>query len=159
EREQWDTNHDGVIDQTEYSNYFRAFQERQNSMSQGGMGFGQGGWGQIGNWGNDQGGYQGGGYQGGGWGGYGPQQGDQQVARQEEKKAVVYRAGKLPDNLPAWFKELDRDQDGQVALYEWKAADRSVEDFVALDRNGDGFITFQEAIHSTIQPKEGGNGS
>lgn len=37
-----------------------------------------------------------------------------------DKRPTVYRAGKLPEKgLPAWFVQLDTDQDGQVALYEW----------------------------------------
>ena len=36
-----------------------------------------------------------------------------------DRKVVVLRAGKLPSNMPEWFKEYDLDADGQVALYEW----------------------------------------
>jgi len=157
EREKWDMNHDGVVNQDEYSAYFQAFQARQNDPNQGG-GFGQGGYGDRGGYGGDRGGYGG---DRGGWGGdqgsYGPQQTDNQSAtKQEEKKAVVYRAGKLPENVPGWFKDLDRDLDGQVALYEWKAKDKVVSEFTGMDRNGDGFITFQEAVLATTKPQTGG---
>jgi hypothetical protein len=59
---------------------------------------------------------------------------------------IIYRPGKLPDNLPPWFKELDTDRDGQVGLYEWKAAGRPVNEFVAMDQNGDGFLTVEEVL-------------
>ena len=38
-----------------------------------------------------------------------------------DRKVVVHRVGNLPKNLPSWFKELDTDGDGQVALCEWRA--------------------------------------
>jgi lysophospholipase L1-like esterase/Ca2+-binding EF-hand superfamily protein len=46
--------------------------------------------------------------------------------------------------LPTWLSELDTDGDGQVALYEWRAAGRSLEEFQRLDLNGDGFLTPRE---------------
>src|SRR5207244_4751114 len=64
------------------------------------------------------------------------------------QRAVVYRSGKLPPNIPAWFKEYDTDNDAQVALYEWKDKNRTVEDFQKYDLNGDGFITVEELIRS-----------
>jgi EF hand len=48
-------------------------------------------------------------------------------------------AGKLPP-LPDWFKQLDTDGDGQIGLYEWKAAGRPLAEFLAMDRNGDGYL-------------------
>jgi len=64
----------------------------------------------------------------------------------EDKRSVVYRAGNLPQGMPTWFAAYDTDQDGQVALYEWKAQGRSVSDFQNIDLNGDGFITIDEAL-------------
>jgi Ca2+-binding EF-hand superfamily protein len=49
-----------------------------------------------------------------------------------------------PVPLPAWFAQLDTDGDGQIGLYEWKAAGRRVADFVAMDRNGDGYLEADE---------------
>jgi Ca2+-binding EF-hand superfamily protein len=48
--------------------------------------------------------------------------------------------------VPAWFKELDTDQDGQISLHEWRQAGKSLADFRKYDRNGDGFITPAEAL-------------
>src|SRR5262249_36196087 len=68
-------------------------------------------------------------------------------AEEEEKKPVVYRAGKLPKELPSWFKELDKDGDGQISLFEWRSGGRSVEEFQKMDRNGDGFLTIAEVLY------------
>jgi Ca2+-binding EF-hand superfamily protein len=55
-------------------------------------------------------------------------------------------AGALPKGLPAWFKELDKDEDGQVSIQEWRAAGKKESDFLLFDLNGDGFITPDEAL-------------
>jgi hypothetical protein len=52
----------------------------------------------------------------------------------------------LPPGLPAWFREYDTDGDGQIALYEWKAAGQPVERFLAMDSDGDGFLTPDEVL-------------
>jgi Ca2+-binding EF-hand superfamily protein len=48
--------------------------------------------------------------------------------------------------VPDWFRRLDEDADGQVGLYEWKKAGRPVAEFLAIDRNGDGFIEVKELL-------------
>jgi hypothetical protein len=63
-----------------------------------------------------------------------------------EGRPRVYRKGRMPKGLPPWFEQLDRDGDAQVGLYEWKAAGRPVDDFVAMDLNGDGFLTAEEVL-------------
>jgi Ca2+-binding EF-hand superfamily protein len=67
-------------------------------------------------------------------------------AEQERKPPVVYRPGKLPRELPAWFAQLDTDQDGQIGLYEWKASGKSLQEFDEMDRNKDGFLTVDEVL-------------
>lgn len=71
---------------------------------------------------------------------------------EEEKRPIIYRAGKLPKELPDWFAELDTDRDTQVAVYEWKKSGRSWDEFDAMDRNGDGFLTVEEVLHATRGP-------
>ena len=66
----------------------------------------------------------------------------------EDKRPVVYRAGNLPKDIPSWFTAMDTDKDGQVGLYEWKAQGRPQSEFQALDLNGDGFITVEEAMRT-----------
>jgi len=64
-----------------------------------------------------------------------------------EKLPTVFRAGKLPPGLPEWFAELDTDGDGQVGLYEWRKAGKSIDEFQAMDRNGDGLLTAEEMLY------------
>jgi Ca2+-binding EF-hand superfamily protein len=64
----------------------------------------------------------------------------------EDKKPVIFRNDNLPKDLPDWFKKLDTDKDGQIGLYEWKAAGKDLDEFRKYDRNGDGFITVEEAL-------------
>jgi hypothetical protein len=56
------------------------------------------------------------------------------------------RYGHLPPGLPAWFVELDADKDGQIALYEWRQAGRSLNDFLVMDLNGDGLLPPDEYL-------------
>ncbi len=84
---------------------------------------------------------------GAGGNGFGPAQGLPFVpAEEEERRPVVYRTGKLPRGLPAWFEQLDTDRDAQVGLYEWRASGRPIEEFLKMDRNGDGFLTPEEVL-------------
>jgi hypothetical protein len=57
---------------------------------------------------------------------------------------------KLPEGLPSWFSQRDRDGDGQVAMHEWSRSWNSstVRDFTSKDANGDGIITAAEALDS-----------
>ncbi len=55
---------------------------------------------------------------------------------------------RLPDGLPSWFRERDKDRDGQVLMAEF--ADRWTEatyrEFAKYDLNGDGVITPEECL-------------
>jgi hypothetical protein len=122
ERDKWDTDKNGLIDLNEYKAYFRARMQQIRTDN----GWGQGGFGG----GNDQ------------------QELPYTVitAPEEDPKRVVYRAGKLPPELPAWFAQLDTDKDGQIGLYEWKVSGRSLKEFTDMDANADGFLTPEEVL-------------
>ncbi len=71
---------------------------------------------------------------------------------------TVFRAGQLPsEGLPSWFKDLDKDNDGQVALHEWPA-DRPMKEFEDADRNGDGLVTIAEGLRFTRMGNGKANG-
>ncbi len=132
ERDKWDTDHNGLIDLNEFKAYFQArMQQRMSEMQNAG-----GSW-----WANPS---------------------IQAIlpaapAEEEEKKPVVYKVGKLPKELPAWFQQLDTDKDAQIGLYEWKAAGRSIKEFQEIDRNQDGFLTVDEVLAHESKNKNGGN--
>jgi Ca2+-binding EF-hand superfamily protein len=78
---------------------------------------------------------------------------------EEEKKPPVYRAGKLPKGIPDWFEKLDTDKDGQIGLYEWKKSGKSIDEFLEMDTNQDGFLTIQEVMKAEAKKKKpAGNG-
>src|SRR5262245_19454029 len=54
-----------------------------------------------------------------------------------DRRPVVYRAGKLPKDLPEWFAKIDTNQDGQISLAEWRASGRPIDEFKSMDRSGD----------------------
>lgn len=70
-----------------------------------------------------------------------------------DRKPTVYYSEKLPDHLPAWFKELDTNTDGQVTLYEWRDGQRSTSVFQTYDHNDDAFITPREVLETLKLPQ------
>ena len=85
----------------------------------------------------------------GGWSGPGGpgSGGDPKIEDPETERPVVYRFGKLPKDFP--YASIDKDEDGQVSLYEWRNAAKSVEEFLDRDLNGDGFLTAEEWLRGT----------
>jgi Ca2+-binding EF-hand superfamily protein len=84
-----------------------------------------------------------------------------QPGEEQDKRPVVYDAKHLPPELTQfapWFSQYDTDRDGQVALFEWKAAGRSMNEFYAYDTNRDGFITVEEVLRYQRKLAESPNG-
>jgi len=127
--EQIDTNKDGAIDLAE----LKVFAAAQAATSPGGGPGGSGGWS-----GNPGGGEQ-------------PR--NQEI---EEERPVVYRFGKLPKDFP--YAGIDKDEDGQVSLFEWRTSGKSVDDFLDRDLNGDGFLTAEEWLRGTKTSLGGDSG-
>lgn len=135
ERDKWDGNGDGFIDLNEFKGYMQGRMQRR--MEERG--------GQVG----DQPG------SGQGFPEWMPV--PEMPAEDLDRKPVVYRAGKLPQGLPSWFRELDSDTDAQVGLYEWKHSSRPFEEFDRIDRNGDGFLTVEETLRFVSVQQESGS--
>jgi RNA polymerase sigma factor (sigma-70 family) len=67
----------------------------------------------------------------------------------------LLRVERVRKGLPGWFAKLDQDKDGQVGLYEWLQAGRASADFLAMDANGDGFLTVEEVLrHERMLKKD-----
>jgi len=71
-----------------------------------------------------------------------------------ELRPTVYRAGNLPKELPSWFKELDTDMDGQVALHEWRAGNKDLAEFAKYDHNDDALMTAEEVLRQVAVARE-----
>lgn len=81
---------------------------------------------------------------------------DPPPAKDEAKtdpRPTVLRYGSLPKEVPKWWADVDADRDVQLSLYEWRTANRKVDDFTALDRNNDGYLTVEEYLRATA-PEE-----
>ena len=128
ELDKWDKNKNGLIEYDEYKEYYLARTQFRNEQ----------------NGGNDR-------------RGPGGQFDEFQPPPQptEEKRVVYRRLSDLPKNLPPFFTQVPHRNPGQIALYEWKNANMSVEEFRKYDRNADGFITVEEVL---AVEKKGGAG-
>jgi EF hand len=74
------------------------------------------------------------------------------TARVEERPAAP-RAGPPAPGLPGWFTEYDVDADGQVGLYEWRKKGQAIKQFLAMDRNNDGFLEAKELLAFLAEQK------
>jgi Ca2+-binding EF-hand superfamily protein len=126
--ETWDTDGNGLIDLNEFKAYYQARTEQRMAA--------RGQAGDPSSW---------------------PSQGQPlppAVPRPVETKPLVYHADNLPKELPSWFKELDTNHDAQIGLYEWKVSGRPISEFLAMDRNNDGFLTVEEVLqYEAKKPK------
>jgi hypothetical protein len=135
ERDKWDANKDGFIDLYEYKEYFKA-RMQQAQQERGPDGASPGGPADPG----------------------APGAIPSPADDHEEKRPTVYRAGKLPKDMPPWFAQLDTDGDGQVGLYEWVKGGRPVDEFRKMNRNGDGFLTVDDVLRYMKLNKSNGEG-
>ncbi len=57
---------------------------------------------------------------------------------------------RLPEGLPSWFAQRDRNGDGQIAMAEYSTSwsDDDAREFARQDLNGDGFLTPKECLDS-----------
>jgi hypothetical protein len=132
ERDKWDSDHNGLIDLMEFRAYFQArFAQRLADQNAAG---------------------------GAPWPG-GSNAPEAEPAPLEDPKPTVYRYGNLPKEVPAWFGQLDTDKDAQIGLYEWKVSGRPIEEFIKMDRNGDGFLTVDEVLYAQREGKSGSGNS
>lgn len=60
---------------------------------------------------------------------------------------------RLPSGLPSWFKEKDKNGDGQIEMSEYARTwtNSTAADFQRYDLNGDGIITAKEAASKPAQ--------
>jgi hypothetical protein len=83
----------------------------------------------------------------------------------DEEKRTSWRFAtaheRLPDGLPSWFREKDKDLDGQVAMHEYATEwnDETAAEFLELDVNTDGILSPYEANGSVARAESSTDGS
>lgn len=134
----------GGISRDEFSDLMpRMMEQMRQSRGGGGPGgpggppsFGRGGFGRGGDE-DGRGGFGRGGFGRGGFGRGGEGENGEKAPKERPRVTV---------SMPDQFVQGDFDQDGQIGLYEWKQWKTlsAIGQFIAMDRNRDGFLTPQE---------------
>jgi Ca2+-binding EF-hand superfamily protein len=62
----------------------------------------------------------------------------------DDKPAPKPKSDDADDELPEWFPAVDADEDGQIALHEWRKAGGAIDYFLEMDLNEDGLLTEEE---------------
>ena len=62
---------------------------------------------------------------------------------------------RLPEGLPDWFKDRDRNHDGQVSMAEYSSdwSDSKAREYLRYDLNDDGMITSDECLGAMSRPE------
>lgn len=82
-----------------------------------------------------------------GWGGPGEEMNAEDFSRTATSAAALGGRERITIVLPESFRSLDLDRDGQIGLYEWRQLRRAdMQGFLALDHNGDGYLTPAELV-------------
>lgn len=71
---------------------------------------------------------------------------DSSSSSKSSKKSAKSKE-RITKDLPADYRDKDKNGDGQIGLYEWDR--KAFAQFYALDRNGDGLLTPDELIAAT----------
>ncbi len=96
---------------------------------------------------------------GGGDRGDGDRGGDREMDTNSGRRSYRFLSAseRLPEGLPSWFEERDRDQDGQVTMAEYSSSwtDSKAREFLRYDINDDGVITPEECLIGMSRPGAG----
>ncbi|RLT01645.1 MAG: hypothetical protein DWI21_18345 [Planctomycetota bacterium] len=76
----------------------------------------------------------------------GDRRGDSSSSSKSSKKTAKPRV-RVTKDLPADYRDKDKNGDGQIGLYEWDR--KAFAQFFSLDGNGDGLLTADELIAAT----------
>ena len=85
------------------------------------------------------------------------QDGEESLANEDGRKRsyrFLSAAERLPEGLPDWFKERDRNQDGQVSMAEYSSywSDSKAREYLRYDLNDDGVVTPDECLVAMSDP-------